>query len=93
MRYIILLVFSLLIVACSAPRYTLPPNRWYDSLNYTDLSHHIKYWERTLQEENRKCAFNYPHDPEYQSYIRRHLRVLYLYRQTMELNYHSCWYH
>lgn len=84
------LISALLLVSCSAPRYQLPTPSWYSSQNYSQLCHWIKHWELVLQDENRKCIGNYPHDHEYHHYVIRHLDLLYRYRGYMELQYHSC---
>lgn len=90
MAKLCLLISALLLVSCSVPRYQLPLPSWYSSLNHSELSHWISYWEKVLQDENRKCHYNFPHDHSYHEYVIRHLNLLYRYRGYMELQYHSC---
>jgi hypothetical protein len=82
-----------LFASCSVTRYELPQPTWYESQNYGELTHWIRYWERVLQEENRKCYYNYPHDHNYHRYVIKHLDLLYRYRSHMELRFNTCNYY
>ena len=89
-----ILTFALVLSSCSLPvkRYELPPPSWYESQNYNSLSYWISYWEKVLQEENRKCYYNFPHDHDYHRYVIKHLDILYNYRSHMELWHRECKY-
>lgn len=90
MKFIALICFTFTLVSCGTPRYQLPPPCWYSAQNHSSLTMWIKHWEGVLQEENRKCHYNYPHDHEYHRYVTRHLDMLYRYRGHMELMYRTC---
>lgn len=93
MKFISLICLAFTLVSCGTPRYNLPPNSWYASQNHDQLTYWIQYWERVLQDENKKCAYNFPHDHEYHRYVSRHLNVLYLYRGHMEMRLRTCNYY
>ena len=89
-----LVLMGLILLPCctyrNIGRYELPPPSWYASQNREQLTYWIRYWERVLQEENRKCYYNYPHDHGYHRYVIKHLDLLYSYRGHMELHYRTC---
>ena len=90
------IIFILLTLSsCTIPTsaYQLPPPSWYEAQNYGSLTYWIAHWERVLQEENRKCYHNYPHDHRYHRYVIKHLDLLYRYRGHMELRYRTCNYY
>lgn len=88
------IIFILLTLSsCATPAYQLPPSSWYASQNYDQLTYWIQYWEQVLQDENRKCAYNFPHNHEYHRYVSRHLNALYLFRGHMEMRLKTCNYY
>jgi hypothetical protein len=93
MKYIALICLAFTLVSCGTPRYQLPSHCWYSAQNHASLTMWIKHWEAVLQEENRKCYYNYPHNHEYHSYVKEHLRMLYIYRGHMELQFRNCNYY
>lgn len=83
------ILFISLITSCTLrinpTAYRLPSAEWYESQNHDELSYWIIYWERVLDNENKKCYHNYPHDHRYHDYVRAHLSNLYNYRAHMNM--------
>lgn len=92
-----LILAGFILVSCCSyrniGRYELPAPSWYASQNRDQLTYWIRYWECVLQEENRKCYYNYPHDHNYHRYVIKHLDLLYRYRGHMELRFNTCDYY